>query len=99
MKNSFNINFTQLLDQADIMALKALSAGNANERQQQIGMRAIFHKICRTGKSSYCSESDRQSAFNEGVRYVGIQINSAILCDIDALIKNNSSSNPPSNNN
>lgn len=83
MKNSFNIPFNELLDRADIMAIKALSAGNANDMQQRIAVNAIFHKLCRTGRMSYCEEGN--TAFNEGVRYVGVQINSAVLCDIDAL--------------
>ena len=99
MKNSFNINFTQLLDEADIMALKAISTGNANERQQIIGMKAIFHKLCRTGSASYSEDSSRQTDFNEGVRYVGVQIHSAVLCDINALKKKTQPKKPTSTNN
>jgi hypothetical protein len=85
MRNSFNVPaIIQILDKSEIMALKALDACNANERQQKIALNAIT-KICRVGKSSYCEQSPSNTAFNEGVRYVGIQINSAILCDINKL--------------
>lgn len=99
MKNSFNIPFDKLLEEADIMALKALAAGNANDRQQKIALNAVFNKICRTGRLGYCEESSRNTDFNQGVRYVGIQINSAIGCDLNALKKNSQSKKTnPSNN-
>lgn len=99
MKNSFNILFDKLLNEADIMALKALAAGNANERQQKIVANALVNKLCRTGRLGYCEESSRNTDFNQGVRYVGIQINSAIGCDLNTLKKNSQSKKPnPSNN-
>lgn len=81
---NFNQPISKLLDKADIMAIKHLNAGNANEMQQKRALNAIFNKICRTGKSSFSNDSC-QTAFNEGVRYVGIQINSAILVNIENL--------------
>jgi hypothetical protein len=81
---SFNHPFNRLLEKADILAIKALDAGNANERQQKIALNAIFNKICRVGRQSF-EENQATAAFNEGVRYVGIQIHSAVHCDIDKL--------------
>ena len=81
---NFNQPASKLLDKADIMALKHLSAGNANDIQQKRALNAMFNKICRVGKSSFSSDTC-EMAFNEGVRYVGIQINSAILADVDKL--------------
>lgn len=80
--NNFNQLLTKLLDEADVMAIKALDAGNANERQQKIALNAIANKLCRVGKISFSEESDRITAFNEGVRYVGLQIYSALKMDI-----------------
>lgn len=99
MKNSFNIPFDQLLDQADIMAIKALIAGNANETQQKRAINAIAIKLCRIGHIAYCEQSSRNTDFNEGVRYVGIQLNSAVMCDIQALKNNSKPKKPnPTNN-
>lgn len=86
--NSFDTPITKLLDKTDILAIKALDRGDANENQQRIALNAIFNKICRVGKSSFATDP-YQSAFNEGVRYVGIQIHSAVLVDIEKLELNN----------
>ena len=86
--SNFNISVNKLLDKADILAIKALDMGVANENQQKMALNAIFNKICRVGKSSFSTDS-YQTAFNEGVRYVGIQIHSAVLVDVDKLELNN----------
>jgi len=81
---NFNQPISKLLDKADMMALKHLNSGTANEQQQKRALNAIFNKICRVGKSSFSNDTC-EMAFNEGVRYVGIQINSAVLVDIEKL--------------
>lgn len=59
---------------ADIAAFKALAAGVANEGQQQRALAWLIHQAARTYDLSYRPESDRDTAFAEGARWVGLQI-------------------------
>lgn len=55
-------------------AVKALAAGVANEGQQKTVLRWIIEEIAATYGLSYQPKSDRDTAFMEGRRYVGLQI-------------------------
>jgi hypothetical protein len=60
--------------EADVMALKALAAGNANERQQQQALRWIVQAAAGVDDLSFQPGSaDRETAFMEGRRFVGLQ--------------------------
>jgi len=63
-------------DDADIGAIKALNAGNANEGQQKRALSFIIHRIAATYDMSFRpgEDGDRATAFAEGKRYVGNQI-------------------------
>lgn len=64
-------------DSHDIMALKALEAGNANEGQQQRALRWIIHGAADTYGLSFRNggeEGRRATDFAEGRKFVGQQI-------------------------
>jgi hypothetical protein len=63
-------------EDADIMAFKALAAGDANEFQQQRAITWLVNNAARTYDASYRSgpHGDRATAFAEGRRFVGLQI-------------------------
>ena len=82
--NNFNTPFEAFLDESEISAIKCLHHGKANEGQQKMALEAIF-KISRLGKITFCEENSRVTDFNEGVRYVGIQIASVITCNMAAI--------------
>ena len=56
-----------------IYALKALQAGNANEEQQQRALAWVIKNAAGTYDSEY-RETDRETAFAGGRRFVGLQI-------------------------
>lgn len=56
---------------AEVLALKALAAGNANERQQQIALKYIVYTLCGTYDWPYRPESDRDTAVALGKQWVG----------------------------
>lgn len=56
------------------MAVKALAAGNANEGQQQRALDWIVRTLCGTYDLTYRPDSDRDSVFAEGKRFVGLQL-------------------------
>lgn len=61
----------------DIYALQALRDGVATKGQQQQAMKFIIEGICSTYDLSYrpgAADGDRDTAFAEGKRYVGLQI-------------------------
>jgi hypothetical protein len=60
-------------DNADIGAFKALWRGEADANQQQRAMRWLLYA---TGvhSTSYDPDSDRNTAFAEGKRWIGMQI-------------------------
>ena len=65
-----------VLHPSDVSALFAVSQGVANEGQQKRAIGAI-HKIASTGDMSYRPDDlggDRDTAFAEGKRYVGLQM-------------------------
>ncbi|MBA2707824.1 MAG: hypothetical protein H0U59_08490 [Gemmatimonadaceae bacterium] len=59
---------------ADVMAIKALAAGNANEGQQKRALAFIINGAASTYELSYRAESDRETVFAEGRRFVGLQL-------------------------
>lgn len=59
---------------ADVAALQALQAGNANEGQQKRALRWIIENAAATYDMSYRPESARDTDFAEGRRFVGNQI-------------------------
>ena len=68
------------IQKSDVSALFALSEGIANEEQQVRALNAI-HKIACTGDMSYRPNElggDRDTAFAEGKRYVGLQLKKLI---------------------
>lgn len=61
---------------ADTYAIKALAAGVANEGQQKRALEWIINTLCGTYDLSYRPgpEGDRDTAFAEGRRSVGLQL-------------------------
>lgn len=60
-------------DEADAGALKALNAGNANEAQQKRALAYIINTLAGTYEETFYPE-ERNSAYAQGRRYVGLQI-------------------------
>jgi hypothetical protein len=73
---------------ADFVALKALQAGTATPEQQQRALKWLIENACGTYDLSYRPESDRETAFAEGRRFVGLQIIKALNFDM-AVLRNN----------
>lgn len=57
-----------------VAAFRALAEGVANEDQQKIAYNFILHDLCDTYGLSYRPASDRDTAFAEGKRFVGLQV-------------------------
>lgn len=68
------------LNKAEVLAIKALFAGNANSYQQQMGIKAITERISGAHDMTFRPGDDggRASAFAEGRRFVGLMIIRAI---------------------
>ena len=60
----------------DTLAIKALAAGNASEPQQKRALDWIINTLCGTYDLSYRpgETGDRDTAFAEGKRFVGMQL-------------------------
>lgn len=64
-------------DFADVMAVKALAAGTANADQQKRALDWIVRSAAGAYEISYRSDADggdRETAFAEGRRFVGLQV-------------------------
>ena len=59
---------------ADIGAIQAVARGTAEPHQQMRALRWIVEAACGTYDLSFRPESDRDTAFAEGRRFVGLQI-------------------------
>jgi len=54
--------------------IQALNRGDATPQMQQDALKYIINTICRTYDMSYHPESDRDTSFAEGRRFVGLQL-------------------------
>ena len=56
------------------LAIKGLANGTANDAQQKRALNWIVETLCGTYDLSYRPLSDRDTAFAEGRRFVGLQL-------------------------
>ncbi len=61
-------------DDADAHSIRALHDGSASPEQQQRALNFIINSLACTYDLSYRPGSDRDTAFAEGKRFVGLQI-------------------------
>jgi hypothetical protein len=66
------------LTKQEILALKSLGAGVANEGQQKTALEAIVKKFAGYYELTFHDENERLSAFGEGRRFVGACIQEAL---------------------
>lgn len=76
------IRISGVLSKEDVRAIWCCWNGNANEHQQKLAMHAIIYGIARMSDSTYHRgpDGDRDSAFAEGMRHVGSQVQK--FCDL-----------------
>lgn len=72
---------------ADINAMQALSTGAANEDQQRRAFKWILETAAQTYGLSYRPESDRDTAFAEGRRFVGLSMVKLLRLNASAFVK------------
>ena len=70
---------------ADVAAIQALVRGDATADQQRRAIGYIINQVAGTYDLSYRPESDRDTAFAEGKRYVGLQIVKATKLNLAAI--------------
>jgi len=71
----------------DAKAIQMLAAGTASPEQQQRALRWIVEVACGTYEMTYRPESDRDTAFAEGRRFVGNQIVKLTKLELSKLKK------------
>jgi hypothetical protein len=77
-----------VVNKADVIALKALEAGEATPDQQKRALRVITLQIACADELSFCPEhkgGDRETAFAEGKRFVGFQLRKLIQTPLHIL--------------
>jgi hypothetical protein len=85
-ENKGRIPYVPPTPSADVtLALKCLSKGIANEHQQVVAVKWIVEELCETYGMSYRPDSERDTAFAEGKRFVGMQIVREINLDSKLL--------------
>lgn len=72
-------------EKAHVYALKALQDGRAEPHQQQMALTWIVNMAARTYDLSYRPDSERDSAFAEGRRFVGLEIVKLLNLDPRAI--------------
>lgn len=70
---------------ADVAAIQALTRGEATADQQRRAVDYIIRDIAGTYDMSYRPSSDRDTAFAEGKRFVGLQIVKAVNLNLAAI--------------
>lgn len=61
-------------DTHDVYALKALAEGSANESQQKRALNWILNVCAGVRDNTYYPDSDRDTIFASGKRFVGLEI-------------------------
>lgn len=61
-------------DEATLNAFRALKDGKANDGQQKAAIEFVLFNLCRIRDVSFDTDNQRLSDFNEGRRFVGLQI-------------------------
>ena len=73
--------------EADIYAMQALAAGIASAAQQKRALEWLLYKVCGAYDETYFADSERNSAYAQGKRHVGLQIVKAINLPATAFTK------------
>lgn len=60
-------------DKEVLYAFRALFDGKANDGQQKRALEWLLFNACHVGQLSFAT-TERESAFNEGERHIGLQI-------------------------
>jgi len=58
----------------DVYAIKALAAGTASDSQQKRALNWILNNCCGVPDSTYYPDSERDTIFAAGKRFVGLEI-------------------------
>lgn len=77
------------LNKADAMAIKAMAEGEATAEQQKRALDAIIYRVACTDDLSFRADDhggERDGAFAEGKRYVGLQLKKLVATRIDILL-------------
>jgi len=74
-------------DEADVAAVKAVSAGNASPEQQRRALDWIVHKAARTYDEPFMPGYDDLTTHLMGRRNVGLQIVKLVNVPIKQLVK------------
>lgn len=72
---------------SDAAAIQALANGDATPEQQQRALRFIIEEVAATYQSTYSPGSDRDTAFAEGKRHVGLQLVKFIKLNLSTIIR------------
>ncbi len=77
------------LNKADAMAIKAMAEGTATPDQQKRALDAIIYRVACVDDLSYRADDhggERDGAFAEGKRYVGLQLKKLVATRLDILL-------------
>lgn len=61
-------------DDRRVIAVQAVSRGEATEHQQMLALKFIIEDVCKTYDEPYRPDSDRDTAFALGKRHTGMEI-------------------------
>lgn len=61
-------------DTYDVYALKALASGTASESQQKRALNWILNECCGVANNTYYPDSERDTIFASGKRFVALEI-------------------------
>lgn len=71
----------------DVYALQNLAKGKAGEHQQIKLLNFIVHRLCGTYQPTFIPDSERETAFAEGKRNVGLELVKLINLPVEQLKK------------
>jgi len=69
----------------EAVAIQALYEGRAEPEQQKQALDMLINKLCATYDLSFRPDSDRDTAFAEGRRFVGLELVKLLKINVAAL--------------
>jgi hypothetical protein len=83
-----------VVNKADVIAIKAVAAGEATPEQQVRALNAVILQVACVNEMSFCPEhkgGSRETDFAEGKRFVGLQLQKLIRTPLRILTGEKSS--------
>ena len=80
-------DIAKIVTEQEFYAIAKTAKGKASDIEQKLAIQTIAIKMCRLNGQSFDPNSERMTAFNEGMRYIGRMILKMDQMESDYFVK------------